>query len=461
MSAIMGRYGDDARMERRIHDPSAEGLTRDALVALQAQRLMHLLRKTWHENDFYREAWQKAKVTPDRIASIEDFRQRVPTVEKKDFIADQAKAPPFGLRHRHALGLGCPLVVANTSGTTGQGVEVHVQTAEEFRQTGHIYGFQIRWSGLARGDGVFLTLPVTMMAGGRCEFQGAVSSGLTVFPVGNYDAQKKLELIQRFRPRALFGTTSYFGHLAAVCPTDPSSLGIKVLLTGAEGSGFPWLERLEEAFGAKVYDRYGSTQSGNDHMFSCEHGIGTAARPGMLHNIDSMVLTEVIDPATGRHVQDGEAGEIVITSLYHTDTPLVRCRTRDRGVFRSHASCACGRPFSGVEVASISRLDDMKKVKGVNIWPQAVDDVVFADAIVDEYQVVLTSDDSHADVGTLRVMPKRPLSVEEIGGLRGHLAEAVQRKVGIQFLVDVLKPGALARSEYKARRWLDQRVHVR
>jgi phenylacetate-CoA ligase len=448
-------------MDRRIHDPSVENLARDELVALQTRRLSHLLRKTWRENDFYRDLWRKAKVDPERIASIEEFRRRVPTVEKKDFVADQADAPPYGRRHAHAIGLGRPLVIANTSGTTGQGVEVHVQTEDEFRETGHIYGFHVRWSGLVRGDRVFLTLPVTMMAGGRCEFQGAAASGLTLFPVGNYDAQRKIELIRRYRPRALFGTTSYFGHLAAICQGDPASLGVEVLLTGAEGSGFPWLQRLERAFGARVYDRYGSTQSGNDHMFCCEHGIGAAERPGMLHNIDSMVLAEVVDPATGEHARDGEAGEIVITSLYHLDTPLVRCRTRDRAVFRSHASCPCGRPFGGVEVASISRLDDMKKVKGVNIWPQAVDDVLFADADVDDYQVVLASDEGDADVGTLRVMPRRPLSEAESGGLRGRLAAAVQRKVGIRFEVDVLEPGALARSEYKARRWLDRRVHAR
>ena len=300
-----------------------------------------------------------------------------------------------------------------------------------------------------------------LLSGGRCEFQGATSYGLSVFPVGNYDAARKLELMGRYQPKALLGTTSYFGHLAAVSSQDPSSLGLKVLMTGGEGSGFAWLERLEDSWGARVFDRYGCTQAGNDHMFCCEIGIGTVARPGMMHNIDPMVLTEVIDPATGHHVKDGEAGEIIITSLYHTDTPLIRCRTRDRGIWHEHRYCSCGRPFAGVEVASISRLDDMKKVKGVNIWPQAVDDALFADADVDEYQVVLVSDDQEADVATIRVMPKKLRPQEDEQRWQHQLGEHLQRRIGIRFRLEVVAPGSLARSEYKAKRWLDERVHAR
>ncbi len=374
---------------------------------------------------------------------------------------DQKACPPFGLRHQHALRRRFPLVVSNTSGTSGQGVEIHAQTAEEFAGTGHIYGFHMCWSGLQKADGIFLTLPITLMSGGRCEFQGATAYGLTVYPVGNYDAARKLELMARYRPAALFGTTSYFGHLAAVAGEKAPTLGLRALLTGGEGSGFAWLDRLEEVWRAKIYDRYGSTQTGNDHMFCCEAGIGNAGRPGMLHNIDPMVLLEVIDPENGKHVRDGEAGEIVVTSLYHTDTPLIRCRTRDRGVWHEPGYCSCGRAFGGIEVASISRMDDMKKVKGINIWPQAVDDVLFAEALVDEYQVLLASDALDADVARVRVMPKQTLTTEDAGNWQRHLVESLNKRIGIRFDVEILTPGSLARSEYKAKRWQDDRSHAR
>jgi phenylacetate-CoA ligase len=447
-------------VEKRIYDASVERLSRDEVKTLQMQRLTHLLQKVSRENEFYRQRWSAAGASPGNVTTLERFTAEFPTIEKRDFVEDQQAAPPFGLRHRHVLERRYPLIVSNTSGTSGQGVEIHAQTADEFIGTGHIYGFHMCWSGLERADGVFLTLPITLMSGGRCEFQGAVSYGLTVYPVGNYNAARKLEVMARYRPAALLGTTSYFGHLAAVAGDTASGFGLRVLMTGGEGSGFAWLERLEQAWGAKVFDRYGSTQTGNDHAFCCEEGIGTASRPGMLHNIDPMVLTEVIDPATGRHVRDGEAGEIVVTSLYHTDTPLIRCRTRDRGIWHEPGYCRCGRPFSGIEVASISRLDDMKKVKGVNIWPQAVDDVLFAEPEVDEYQVVLTSDDRSADIATLRVMPKHGLSAEDARHWQRRLAEALNKRIGISFDVEILAPEALARSEYKAKRWQDERAHA-
>jgi phenylacetate-CoA ligase len=446
-------------MSRRYWDPTIETMDRDELLRLQFKKLRDLLQTTAKTNQFYRDRWNSAGVKLDKIRTLEDFAAVIPTVEKADFVADQDDCPPLGKRHQHAVDLHCPMIFTNTSGTSGQGVEIHAQTAAEFRTTEQIYGFHMRWAGLGDGDRVFLTLPITMMTGGRVEYHGAVGNGLSVFPVGNYDARRKIELMQRYRPRALFGTTSYFGHLSAVCP-DPASFGIDTLLTGGEGSGFAWLERLESAWGAKVFDRYGSTQSGNDHMFCCEHGIGSSARPGMLHNIDHLVLFEVVDSQTGRQVKDGEAGEIVLTSLYHNQTPLIRCRMRDRAVYRSNSYCACGRPFAGVEVATIARLDDMKKVKGVNIWPQAVDAVMFAEPHVDEYQVHLQSGATGADTAIIRVMPKTVLAVAETEAWTAAMVDMLRARIGISFDVELVPPGAIERSEYKAKRWLDERLHA-
>jgi phenylacetate-CoA ligase len=151
----------------------------------------------------------------------------------------------------------------------------------------------------------------------------------------------------------------------------------------------------------------------------------------------------------------------VITSLYHLDTPLVRCRIGDRAIYREGRSCGCGRAFSGVETASIARTDDMKKVKGVNVWPQAVDDILFARPAVDEYQVVLGSAPDGGDVATVRVMPKTELSVQQTAELADGLSVDFHRQIGFRFNLEVVPPGGLDLNEWKARRWLDQRAHVR
>ncbi|MBM3542862.1 MAG: phenylacetate--CoA ligase family protein [Alphaproteobacteria bacterium] len=318
-----------------------------------------------------------------------------------------------------------------------------------------------RWAGLKPADAVLLTMHVSMLAGGRCEYHAALHYGLTVHAAAMYDTQRKIDILERFRPRALFGTTSYFGHLAAVAGPRARTFGLDLLLGGAEAASIAWFKKLEAQFGAKAYDRYGLAPMAADFMFTCEEGVGSVERPGILHNVESDVLLEVIDPETGRHVEDGQAGEIVLTSLTRHDTPMIRCRTRDRAIWRAPRACVCGRSFSGVELGSVARVDDVKKVKGINIWPQAVDELVFARKDIEEYQVHLGTDAMASDVATLRVAPNGALADAAKATLAKELTGALRRTIGIGFAVEVLAPGALPRSDYKARRWVDERAHIK
>ena len=442
-----------------IYDARFETADRETVRGYQLERLKALMEKAWATNDFYRAHWQKAGVDIAAIDSLEAFAARIPMVEKPDFIADQADDPPFGRRHAHLLSLGVPYTVFITGGTTGQGVEVHLQSNADMAGIEEIYRYQFTWAGIAPGAHTFLMLPMTMMGGGRIEYIGAVAFGLSLSAVGNYDAGRKLELLERFRPTAIIANTSYFGHLAAVSGESPPLGGLTHLFSGGEGSGHAYLERIEQQWQAPVYDRYGNTQMGNDHMFSCEAGIGPVDRPGLLHNVDPLVLTEVIDPETGRHVADGEAGELVLTNLYRLDSPIVRCRVRDRAVYREARYCACGRSFAGVEVATISRTDDMKKVKNVNIWPQAVENALFAEPQVEDFEIVLSSDQRESDTATARVMPREALADGDAAGLAERLGGALRARVGIRFEVIIIAPGGLARGDLKVRRWKDERIH--
>ncbi|WP_137391981.1 phenylacetate--CoA ligase family protein [Rhodoligotrophos defluvii] len=433
---------------------------REQLLAFQLQRLKALLAHVSSTNAFYSEVWRRHGVDIDRIDSLEDFTTGIPAVEKADFIADQEAEPPFGKRLRHLAGVPEPLMLFTTSGTSGQGQELHAQTRRELQGSAEVYSHMLRWAGLRPGDVALLTLPLTMLGGGRLEYHGAHDYGLTVLPAGNYDVERKLALIRRFRPKALIGTTSYFWHLAAVGGKAVREQGVEVLFCGGEGASLPWYRRLEEEWGARVFDRYGSTQSRNDHMFTCEEGIGSPDRPGLLHNIDSHVLLEVIDPRTGRHVRDGERGEVVITSLYHFDTPVIRCRMKDLATYRSGAYCRCGRQFSGIEIGSITRLDDMYRIKGINVWPQSIEQALLSFREVDEYEVVLSTSKDGSDHAELLFMPKSALSEDGAEALCAQLAEAIRSRIGLRFQVRALAPGGLARSEYKARRWIDRREHI-
>lgn len=443
----------------RIQDERYERASRDFITAHQFEKLKDLVNTSWTGNAFYREHWQSAGATPE-FTSIEDFAARFPVVRKADFMADQQRNPPFGLRVDKALASRAPLMVCTTSGTSGQGVEVHTQTRAEADVAREVYAYLFRWAGLERGDSIFLNYPITMLGGGRIELNGLEGYGLSVYPVGNYDVGRKLELMERFQPKAIMATTSYLGHLAAASERNPPCKSVTALLGGGEGGGFSWFERLEANWQATVFNHYGATQTRVDNMFPCENALGTRDHPGMLHNIDPYFMLEVIDADSGRQVADGEAGEIVLTSLFHNEVPMIRCAMGDRAVYHEPSYCDCGRPFCGIEIGTISRIDDRQKVKGINIWPQAVDDVLFNAPQIDEYQIVLTSSSNEADVATLRVMPLPDATEEELGGAVVELARALRERIGISFDVELVQPGTLARSEYKARRWIDERVHV-
>jgi phenylacetate-CoA ligase len=164
----------------------------------------------------------------------------------------------------------------------------------------------------------------------------------------------------------------------------------------------------------------------------------------------------VVDPATGRQVADGEFGELVVTSLYHVDNPMIRCRLRDGAVYHAGAYCQCGRPFGGVEVAGITRTDDMKKIKGVMVSPQVVEDALFSFDEVDEYRVVLRTSADHADLAAVQIMTKGPTPNAEL--FLSRVVETLRTRVGIGF--DAQLSDDLPRSEYKARRWEDERAQA-
>lgn len=444
----------------RYHDAQLEKMAPEKLAELQWSKLRPLLRDVYQNNAFFRARWDAAGVDIDKVENLATFRETIPTVDKAAFMADQEAHPPFGLRHEPILKSKSGHVPITTSGSSGQGVEIHLQTREEVANHNLLNHYYFRWAGLEPGDIVFLMMHVSLLAGGRCEYHAAVDYGLSVYPVAMHDTAKRVELMQRFRPKGLIATTSYLGHLAAKSPVDLSDIGVTALLCGAESASTKWFHRLEDMFGAKAFDRYGLSQMATDHMFTCERGVGTEENPGVLHNIDPYVLLEVVNPGTDKHVADGERGEIVLTSLYRTMVPVIRCRTNDSAIFRAARSCSCGRSFSGIQAGSVQRLDDVKKVKGINIWPQAMDEAMFSFAQVHDYRVTLTSDSTEADVGIVEFFAAGELDVSTLDDLAGRIKEYLRNRIGIGFEVHPVAAAFPEAASQKKQRWIEKRHHV-
>lgn len=444
----------------RILDARYELATPEEIRAVQLQRVQRLLAFSMVTNSFYGDRLRSAGVDPSRVDSLQAFADLVPTVSKPDFLQDQQADPPMGRRHGYARSQREPLFVCTTSGTTGQGQEIHAQTAGEMAVTGRVYSYMYHWAGLDVGDQLFLTLPITMLGGGVLEYQGALSYGLSAYSVGNYDAGRKVELMLRYQPEGVLANTSYMGRLGSIVAGLDVRPRPRSLITGAEGAGLAYLQRLEALWEARVYDRYGSTQAGNDHLFTCDKGIGTTDRPGMMHNLDPYVLLEVIDPETGRQVEDGQLGELVVTSLYRWDSPLIRCRIGDWGIYHDSSYCSCGRPFAGIEVASIFRRDDMRKVKGVQVWPKVVNDAVFESTDVEEFRATLATAQDGSDTASIELMLKRDVPLNQSASIADVVAVRLRDRVGIGFAVTAVPFASFDVDENKARRWNDTRDHV-
>ena len=444
-------------MDLRIHDAGLERSDRKSIASLQLKKLKALLLRAWETNSFYRDHWRRAGTSLDQVASLSDFAARFPLVRKGDFIADQRLAPPFGRRAAHALSNRAPMMVYHTSGTTGRGVEVHVQTRREAAAVHEVYRYLYRWAGLEPGDHVFVCYPVSMQAGGQMDVDSLQAFGCTVYPVGNYEAARKLELLESFKPRAISGTPSYLLHLGAASGDHAPRQSVEVLVCSGESGGGGLLQRLERQWDARVAVFYGASQLRADPLFTCEQGIGAGDGSALLHNIDPYFLLEVVSPRSGLQVKDGEAGELVFTSLIHSDVPLFRCATGDKAVYREAGSCRCGRPFGGVALGSIERIDDMRKIKGVNVWPQAVDDLLFSISEIHEYQVTLRRDESETEVAIVRLMLEGPGASERAEGLRSRVAELLRERIGLRFEVELTQHDAVLGQQYKTRRWIDER----
>ena len=193
----------------RYHDKNLEMMSGAEIAELQWSKLGSLLQQVWDTNPFYRDRWASAGVDPSKIKNLEDFRTIIPTVDKAAFMADQEATPPFGLRHEPVLNSLKGHVPITTSGSSGQGVEIHLQTQEDVANHNALNRYYFKWSGLEPGDIVFLMMHVSLLAGGRCEYHAAIDYGLSVYPVAMHDTAKRVELIQRFRPKGLIATTSY------------------------------------------------------------------------------------------------------------------------------------------------------------------------------------------------------------------------------------------------------------
>jgi len=372
----------DAGQYRRYVNPRLERASVEEIRDLQLKRIKAVLASAYERNPFYRSLYDEAGVHPREIQTLEDFRTRIPTIEKRTLLADQAAAPPYG--HRGNVADAQIALVTHTGGTSGIGQELHIFTELESEcwTTGFFY--EAAWAGVQPGDRVVRFIRVAMELGGLWHKSAGERYGLNQFFIGAYDSEMRLKLMQRISPNLIIAQPSYLTRLSLLCEEagiDPrkSFPDLKAIMFAGEAhGGINWIQRMERFWGVKLAEWYGSTQAAGSHMFSCERGLYfDDGRLRMLHNIEHRIYCEVLDPETRSPVDSGEDGELIITNLYNENFPIIRFRTYDRVRYRDSRYCDCGRPFGGIESGSVSRVDDMIKMRGQNLWPDSVGAIIF------------------------------------------------------------------------------------
>jgi phenylacetate-CoA ligase len=432
-----GKVHHAARTARRFFfDREAELMPRTALDRLQLRRLRATVKDAYEKVPLHRARMQDAGLEPRDLRSLDDLG-RLPFMLKSD-LRDHY---PFGLFARPRAALAR---LHASSGTTGKPTVVGY-TAQDIDTWASLMARSLACAGVRPGDVVHNAYGYGLFTGGLGAHYGAERLGATVVPMSGGATERQVLLIRDFGARVLCATPSYALNIAEVAEREGRGLRggpLEIGIFGAE----PWSEALrreiEARLGIKAVDIYGLSEIlGPGVAVECEAQDG-------LHGWEDHFIFEIIDPDTGRARPEGQAGELVITTLTKQALPMIRYRTRD--ITRlTRARCACGRAHARLERIT-GRNDDMLIIRGVNVYPSQIEAVLIGlPSIAPHYQLVVERHGS-LDVLTIEVESDDPGAAERVG-------HHIKSMIGVSAAVKVMKPGEVPRSQGKAVRVRDLR----
>lgn len=439
-------------MASRYLEPEIERRSRAAMTRWQSARLREQVRHAAAHSPFYRRKLKAAGVKPGLIRTVADLG-RLPFTTKDELKENQAAKPPWG--DLLAVPLAEVLRVHLTSATTGRPL-AFLDTREDWRGFYHSYARSLHAYGVRKTDMVMAAFSYGPWIGYWSGFYAAQDLGCLVFPVGGLSTDQRIDALLHYPITVLGCTPSYALFLAEHARKKGIDLAKDTSIritwhTGEPGASIPATRaRIEAAFGAKAYDLPGLTEIAA-WGFECD------ARAGLTHVHEDYCYPEVLDEED-RPVGPGGRGELVFTSLYRRAMPLLRYRTRDL-VQVADRACPCGRTLRAFEGGVLARLDDMKKIRGIIVYPRRIEEIVLTHAAVDEFQIVFRRSGGLDDI-LVRIDPSPSLSAPERDGLRARLEGSLRTGLGLRTTVEITEPGALPRWDHKAKRVRDERSEV-
>lgn len=420
------------------------------------RRQLEQIRALWAEilpaNPFYT---KKLSGVGDfsSLTRLADFSAKVPFTTKAEIVADQLAHPPYGTNLTYPLARYTRCHA--TSGTTGTPLR-WLDTPESWEAMVQSWTEVFHAAGTTSADRVLFAFSFGPFIGFWLAFEAAQRLGCLCLPAGGLSSAARLRMILDHAVTVLCCTPTYALRLAEVAAAEHIELRaarVKTLLVAGEpGGSLPATRtRLELVWpGARVFDHHGMTEVG-PVTHECP------ARPGVLHVLESACYAEIIDPATGQPAPPGQTGELVLTTLTRSASPLLRYRTGDlvkaggQPAAGAMKPCECGRSTLTLEGGILGRADDMLVVRGVNIFPSAVEEIIRGCGGIAEYQVHVSRT---ATLPELRVTIEPYADCQDRDELARRLARAFQTAFALRVPVTAVPPGALPRSEMKTRRWI-------
>jgi phenylacetate-CoA ligase len=394
-------------------------------------------------NRFYIRKLAEAGLEPEDLASPDDLK-RLPFTTKAELLADQEQHAPFGTIHTYAPHHYSRL--HQTSGSTGRPLR-WLDTSESWNWCLDCWRQIYEMIGLRREDRLFFAFSFGPFLGFWTAFDSATQLGNLCLSGGGLSSLARLRFLIETGTTIVLCTPTYALRLAEVAQQEGIDLArsaVRALtVAGEPGGSIPATRRrIEEAWGARVFDHSGLTETG-----PC--AVECVENPGGLHVLEGDYIMEVVDPSTGQTIPSGEVGELVLTSLGRAGSPLLRYRSGDL-VRLDDRPCPCGRPYRRLAGGVLGRADDMICVRGNNVYPSALEALIRRFPEVAEYRVEV---DASKTLPVLRVVIE-PSTVE----LGSSVVERVDRAIRDEFLfraeVTSATPGSLPRYEFKARRFL-------
>ena len=425
--------------------------SRERIEQIQLEGIQKTVLDVYEHIPFYKKSFDEAGFDPRSVKSLDDVA-RIPFVQKQDL----RDAYPYGML---AVPLKDVREIHMSSGTTGIAT-VGAYTEHDIKIWGECFSRAVDFAHGDENDVMQICYGYGLFTGGLGAHYGSISAGCATIPISAGNTERQIRILREMGPTILACTPSYAMHIADTAiemGLDPArDFSLRAGIHGAEPFSDNFRRDLERKLGYRVLDIYGLTETmGPGVAIECWEQQG-------LHIAEDHFYPEIINPETGEVLPDGEWGELVITTLDREASPVVRYRTRD--ITRIiPGECPCGRTHRRIDRIH-GRTDDMLIIRGVNVFPSQIEDVMKTFPEMSSwYQIEVDTDHRSLDIVTLKAEPNPNVdldSIADIDRLQKRISAALKAALSVGVKVKLVEPKSIPRNEGKAKRIVDLRKEL-